>query len=211
MKILKICGLFQDENINEIANLQPDFMGFIFYEKSKRFVEKNLSVNTLKSIPNSINKTAVFVNESVENINNFVQKYAFDYVQLHGDESVEICKKLKDVNIKIIKAFAIEENFDFTILEEYQNYCEYFLFDTKTPIYGGSGKSFNWEILSNYQFETPFFLSGGIGLENINKALEFYHPKYFGIDCNSALENENYTKNQEKVAQIIEKLKKSNT
>ena len=207
MKKIKICGLSQEENIKEIGNLQPDFMGFIFYCNSKRFVGKDFSVNNLKLIPKFIQKTAVFVNETLENMQKIAEKYAFDYVQLHGEEPVEICKKLKENNIKVIKAFAIEEDFDFTTLENYQNYCEYFLFDTKTPTYGGSGRTFNWQILNKYHLETPFFLSGGIGLENVKEALKFYHPKYFGLDCNSALENENYSKNKEKVMQLIDIVK----
>ncbi len=206
MKKVKICGLFQDENIKEIATLRPDFLGFIFYPKSKRFVADKLSKEILNSLPKEINKTAVFVNETIKTIQNIVQNYAFDYVQLHGNETVQCCQKLNESNIKIIKAFSVDDAFHFSILEEYQKYCDYFLFDTKTPNYGGSGKAFNWQILQNYHLNTPFFLSGGIGLQNIDDALQFQHLQFIGLDCNSALENQDYTKNQEKVAQIIEKI-----
>lgn len=202
---VKICGMFEIKNIQEIAILQPDFMGFIFYPKSKRFVGEHLSFEVLKLLPKNIQKTAVIVNESFEKIIKIVIKYSFDYVQLHGNESPSLCKKLKDINIKIIKAFAVDESFDFNILKDYEDSCEYFLFDTKTPDFGGSGKVFNWQLVEKYQLKIPFFLSGGIGIENIDEALQLKHSSFIGIDCNSALENEDYRKNYEKVAQIIKK------
>lgn len=176
------------QNIEEIANLKPDFMGFIFYQKSIRFIGNQVSKDTFKSIPKSTKKVAVFVNEAAENIEEIYQRSPFDFIQLHGNETPEFCRKLKSKGINIIKAFAVNENFDFSILTGFEAYCELFLFDTKGPYFGGNGQSFDWNLLQKYHLNTPFFLSGGIGLENIQAALNFKHPLLFGLDLNSQLE-----------------------
>lgn len=176
------------QNIQEIEYLKPDFMGFILYEKSARFVGLHLTKNSFQSIPSSIKKVGVFVNESIENIEKINQTFLFDYIQLHGHESPEFCKILNNKGINIIKAFAVNKDFDFTILDDFESYCELFLFDTKGNHFGGNGVSFDWNLLQKYQLETPFFLSGGIGLENIQTALNFKHPLLFGLDLNSHLE-----------------------
>ena len=197
---VKICGMKYADNVVSITSLQPDFMGFIFYDKSKRFVGE-LEISILQQIPQNINKVAVFVNETIDKIKAIVTKYELNYIQLHGNETVDFCEKLKEINIPIIKAFNISDDFDFTILEKYQNSCSYFLFDTFSKNYGGSGKTFNWKFLEKYQLTTKFFLSGGIGLENIHLALSIQHPQLFALDINSkaevfpALKNISYTNN----------------
>lgn len=183
---LKICGLKDPENIKEVAALKPDYMGFIFYPQSKRFVGNDFD---MPEINPSIKKVGVFVNESKSTVLEKIGKHKLDYVQLHGNESAEFCAELSKSFTKIIKAFGIDENFDLLSLRGYENHCEYFLFDTKTPEFGGSGKSFDKSILNKYKLSKPYFLSGGIGMEEI---ASIGHPvsKYFAIDVNSKFEIE---------------------
>ena len=206
MKI-KICGMKFPKNILEIGALQPDYMGFIFYPKSKRFVGENFLNKSIGNLPKSIKKTGVFVNESVAIILDKVTKYNLDAVQLHGNESVAECNILKDKNIKIIKAFSIDASFDFEILKPYEAVCDYFLFDTKTPAYGGSGKTFDWQLLDNYKLEKPFFLSGGLNSHNIGKLNFDAYPMLRGLDFNSQLENDDFSKNKLKTQEIIQKIR----
>lgn len=195
------------KNIHEIGALQPDFMGFIFYPKSKRFVGDNLSISSLKKLPKSIRKVAVFVNETTDKVIEIVTDFGFDFVQLHGSESVAECEILKENNIKIIKTFSIDSSFDFEVIEKYQSVCDYFLFDTKTPKYGGSGKPFDWESLENYTLSKLFFLSGGLNIHNIGKILYNHHPMLIGLDFNSQLEDSNTKKIPEEVSELIEKIR----
>ena len=150
------------------------FIGFIFYNKSKRFVSDFPQVE----IPLYIKKVGVFVNETAENILEIVKNHNLDYVQLHGDETPAFCSKLaknEEVNagflesfqLGVIKAFSVDEDFDFSIIEEFEQYCDYFIFDTKGENYGGNGVKFNWEILKNYKGNTPLIhqcLIGGLGV-----------------------------------------------
>lgn len=202
MKI-KICGMKFPENIEEIGALQPDFMGFIFYPKSKRFVGDDFSPKSLEKLPETIKKVSVFVNEDVNRILEIQRQFSFDFVQLHGNEAVSECEFLKENNIKIIKAFSIDETFNFEVLNAYEMVCDYFLFDTKTPDFGGSGKIFNWQLLENYKLEKPFFLSGGLNLESIEKIRKLNYPQLIGLDFNSQLEDEDLKKNKEKVTGVI--------
>ena len=195
------------ENISGIAALQPDMMGFIFYPKSKRFVGDDFPNDTMQTISSNIKKVGVFVNETNEIILEKYFHYHLDVVQLHGEETPRQCQILQEKNIPVIKAFQVDEDFDFDELMPYQNFCRYFLFDTKTEQYGGSGKSFNWNILQKYSLDIPFFLSGGIGIENIDDALQFHHPMLYGLDINSKLEIEPGLKNEEGCKIIIQKIR----
>lgn len=207
MKI-KICGMKFRDNILEIGGLKPDFMGFIFYSKSKRFVGEAFSPESIQNLPTSIEKVGVFVNESPEIILEKVNKFKLDIVQLHGTESVADCQFLKENNIEIIKAFSVDENFNFNIVKSYEPLCDYFLFDTKTPDYGGSGKTFDWQLLDNYKLEKPFFLSGGLNLESIEKVKKLNYPMLIGLDFNSQLEDEDFKKNIQKVTEVIRQTKR---
>jgi phosphoribosylanthranilate isomerase len=202
MKI-KICGLKNPENIKEICSLNPDFVGFIFYEKSKRYVGEQFEETLVKQISKVIKKVGVFVDEEPNKIIELAQKYDLDYVQLHGDETIAVCQFLQVKKLKIIKAFQMDENFDFSILKLYDNCCDFFLFDTKNSQFGGSGKSFDWSILKNQTIEKPFWLSGGLGLDNINEAMNLKINNLIGLDLNSQLENEFYEKDYNKTKQII--------
>ena len=185
MKI-KICGLKFESNILGLSKLEPDYMGFIFWEKSKRFVigsTPNLSQTKIK-------KTGVFVNADLEKIKNKVRVHKLEAIQLHGLESPEFCEKIKNLGVEIIKAFNIDENFNFNVLENYELCSDYFLFDTKGKSPGGNGISFDWEILRNYKYKKKFFLSGGIGIESLNaiKKIKNLSLPLFCVDINSRFE-----------------------
>lgn len=200
---IKICGLKDTNNIGLVSKANPDYMGFIFYPKSPRFVGEKFAKSALESIPESIIKTAVFVNESEENVMNIVNNYGFEAIQLHGNESPKMCKQLKEKKVIVIKAFAIDEVFDFNSLIPYITHCDYFLFDTKTPAFGGSGKTFDWTLLSQYQLKTPFFLSGGLGVENLEEILKLKHEKLYGLDFNSKLEDTPGIKNLQMINTVL--------
>lgn len=184
-------------NINAIAELNPDFLGFIFYPKSKRFVGVGFEIGDISNIDSSIEKVAVFVDAYLNEVIEFSGIYGIKTVQLHGNESPEFCSDLKNKKFKVIKAFGVDENFDFSILEAYKNVVDYFLFDTKTSGHGGSGKTFNWQILNKYNLDIPFLLSGGLSLDNISDVKSINHPHLIGVDLNSKFEVEPGVKNTE--------------
>lgn len=206
MKI-KICGMKFSENIKDISCFCPDFMGFIFYENSKRLVTDSFQELNLQSIPPAVKKVGVFVNQSFNEIMQKAIDYKLDYVQLHGQETIDLLESLKQKNIKIIKAFGISNSFDFETLKKFENICDYFLFDTLTSSYGGSGKIFNWKILENYHLKTPFFLSGGLGMENLESLIHFKHEKLIGFDFNSKLEIASGFKDLKQTKMIIENIR----
>ncbi|RFZ94204.1 phosphoribosylanthranilate isomerase [Mucilaginibacter conchicola] len=183
---IKVCGLKYKDNIEAVAGLKPDYMGFICYEKSPRFIE-GLDPEALFQQPEDIVKTGVFVNEDADVISKLIYKYKFDAIQLHGDESPEFCALFKH-EVEVIKAFGVDESFDFEQLEAYKNSVDYFLFDTKTPSHGGSGIAFDWTILNKYKLDVPFFLSGGLSTENIGEVTDIKHPAFYGVDLNSKFE-----------------------
>lgn len=194
---IKVCGMKYASNINAVSALIPDYLGFIFYTKSKRFVGLDFDKSDLANLHPSIQKVAVFVNAHLNEVTEFSNIYGIKTIQLHGNESSEFCSELKKSNFKIIKAFGVDENFDFSNLEVYQSVVDYFLFDTKTPEHGGSGKTFDWNILNQYKLDIPFLLSGGLSLENISEVKSINHPKLYGVDLNSRFEIEPGVKNTE--------------
>jgi len=204
--LIKICGMKFPENIAAVAALHPDFMGFIFYPKSPRYAEP-LDSAELNALPESIKKIGVFVNENLENILTFVYKYKLDGVQLHGTELVEMCKELRKAGLIVIKAFPIAEAYNFRVTKPYEGACDYFLFDTKTDAYGGSGVKFNWKMLEEYKGETPFLLSGGIAADDAEAILKIKHPKFAGIDLNSKFEVKRGIKDVELLRGFLKKLK----
>jgi phosphoribosylanthranilate isomerase len=198
---LKICGMKYAANIWEVSQLSPDFMGFIFYPKSKRFVGKDFMMPEISS---DIKKVGVFVNQSMACISDKVKKYKLDFIQLHGDESVEFCEKMSG-NIKVIKAFGVDGNFNFSILNEYESFCDFFLFDTKTNEFGGSGKSFDKNILANYNLEKQFFISGGIDLDEWARP-HTQDSRLFAFDVNSKFEIEPGLKDINKLKMLKDEL-----
>jgi len=201
---LKICGMKYPDNILEVAALLPDYMGFIFWEKSARYFE-----GPMPELPKSIKKVGVFVNEKSDSILDKVAQYDLQAVQLHGQESVAFCLELKNklgTSVTIIKVFSADETFDFSVLKPYEPVCDFFLFDTKGKLPGGNGTTFDWRILENYPSSKPFFLSGGIGIDEIaavNEILNTHLPLY-AIDVNSKFEIEPGLKNINLVRTIRE-------
>jgi phosphoribosylanthranilate isomerase len=206
---IKICGMKYQDNINDVAALQPDFMGFIFYKKSPRNFE-----NQALNLPKSIKKVGVFVNETYEEIASKAKQYELDFIQLHGEESPEFCEILESNSIKVIKSFNINKEFNFSHLKIYENYCSYFLFDTKSKLYGGNGISFDWSLLQHYQLRKPYFLSGGIGPEStaiLKTFLKSSNAKYcFAIDLNSKFESSAGIKQTSQLSQFIKEINHEN-
>ena len=188
MKI-KVCGMRQQGNIEELVKLNPNFIGFIFYEKSPRFAGEELNEEYVRSIPKSIKKVGVFVNANPGYILDMVKKYDLQYAQLHGNEMPDICRSLRQKGVNIIKAFSIDANFNFAMLNNYKSFCDLFLFDTKGDQPGGNGIAFDWKLLKKYDNEKPFFLSGGISLDNIETIIDLSKTlPVYGIDVNSMFE-----------------------
>ncbi|TDN88730.1 phosphoribosylanthranilate isomerase [Salegentibacter sp. 24] len=192
------------ENISKVARLQPDYMGFIFYKKTPRHFDAEIP-----EIPSKIKKTGVFVNEAIDVILEKVKKHDLNAIQLHGEESAAFCAELKilftQTPVEIIKVFSANDDFDFKLLKDFENVIDYFLFDTKGKNKGGNGITFNWEILKNYPSNRPFFLSGGIGPQEVEeiKELQTYFLKkgkdnlLYAIDVNSKFEDQPGQKNIE--------------
>ncbi len=194
------------ENIKAVSALKPDFMGFIFYPKSPRYAG-TLDISVLNEFPKTIKKIGVFVNENLENILTIAFKYQLDGLQLHGTELVEMCQKLKSAGYTVIKAFPVAESYNFKVTKAYEGSCDYFLFDTKTDVYGGSGIKFNWKILNEYTGETQFLLSGGISAEDAVDILKIDHPKFAGVDLNSKFEVKPGIKDVELLRKFINEIK----
>ncbi|MFI3285961.1 MAG: phosphoribosylanthranilate isomerase [Rikenellaceae bacterium] len=200
MKI-KVCGMREGENILAIEQLGVDMIGFIFYPKSPRYVEQCPS-----NLPSKAAKVGVFVDAQIEFITSKVESFELDYVQLHGAESVELCETLTKQGMKIIKAFAVDESFDFNTTKPYEHLCNLFVFDTKCGEHGGSGRQFDWSTLDAYAGSTPFLLSGGIGLESIDALKNFRHPRLAGYDLNSRFEKRPTIKDTNKLSIFLEEL-----
>ncbi|MDC6366057.1 MULTISPECIES: phosphoribosylanthranilate isomerase [Flavobacteriaceae] len=218
---LKICGM--KYNPLEVAQLQPDYLGFIFWEPSTRYVE-----GEIPELPKSIKKVGVFVDASLEEVLEKIEEYELDAVQLHGKESPEYCQKLRHAELvsasqkhetpkqvrgdklEIIKVFSIKDDFDFAVLNAYENLCDYFLFDTKGKLPGGNGYTFDWSILKDYPSTKPYFLSGGIGLDSMEKLQDFLASptsQYcYAIDVNSRFELEPGRKNIQGLKEFMNEL-----
>lgn len=181
---LKVCGMRDEANIAALAELQPDFIGFIFHEISPRYCEKVPEV----FISESIRKTGVFVNKPEEYIAGKKKDFHLDYVQLHGAESPEFCGKIQHSVAPVIKAFNLHDGFDFDRLKSYEEECTFFLFDASGFLAGGNGITFNWQILGQYHGTTPFLLSGGIDESMAEAIRNISHPAFYGVDINSRFE-----------------------
>ncbi len=196
---LKICGM--KHNIAEVAKLQPDYLGFIFYEKSPRFFD-----GEIPSLPQGIKKVGVFVDATIDEILTTFEKYNLDVIQLHGNETKEFVLTLNMYlrlkfwdGYEVWKVFPVDDSFDFSKTRDFVKKVDAFLFDTKGDNHGGNGKTFNWEVLKNYKYETPFLLSGGIGLEEVDELKELLKTDLpiHAIDVNSKFEIESGLKNIE--------------
>ncbi|RCH55145.1 phosphoribosylanthranilate isomerase [Mucilaginibacter hurinus] len=203
--IIKVCGMTEPANIKAVAGLSPDYLGFICYAPSPRFIG-GLAVNELQAIDSNIIKTGVFVNEPAEQITRAIAHYGFKAIQLHGSETPELCAQFKGT-VTVFKAFGVDEDFNFDVLLPYAGNVDYFLFDTKTASHGGSGKTFNWDILEKYKLDVPFLLSGGISADNIEDVKKIKHPRLYGVDLNSRFEISPGIKNVDLLKQAFKTIK----
>lgn len=207
MKI-KVCGITRKEDFIALDKMSVDFAGFIFYEKSKRFLGNDAEVLFEKLSSRHVKKTGVFVNEAIENVLSKAEQFHLDFIQLHGNESPASCEEIRK-NHPVIKAFSIDAQFDFSSLKEYRYSCDYFLFDAKGKLPGGNSITFDWKLLRNYKLEIPFFLSGGISPQHIAQILAFRHPAFFGIDVNSGFEISPGIKNIPMLEPFIHQIRKA--
>ncbi len=204
---IKVCGLTDPVNAREIAGTLPDFLGYIFYPESVRFVGNKPAADLFKNIPAGIIKTGVFVNEEPSLVIEKMNSCNLDLVQLHGDEGPEYCNGLKENDLKVIKAVRINNDFNYNTLKQYIDVIDYFLFDTRSGIRGGSGLKFDWKKLIEYHLSIPFFLSGGIGPEDASLIKEISNEMLFAIDINSRFEISPGIKDPEKVKRFIDEIK----
>ncbi len=198
---LKVCGLTEEGNIQEVLDQSPDFIGFIFYEKSPRNVNE-LRAPFVRSLKGAV-KVGVFVNATNEEIQSSVDFFGLDMVQLHGHESLEQVRELKSKGVSIIKVFRVMDELP-SELEDYAPYCDLFLFDTYTPKFGGSGKQFDWSILKHV--DHPFLLSGGIGTDDLTRIKSMNLRNLVGLDVNSKVELSPGVKDIEKVKSLKQQL-----
>lgn len=203
--LIKVCGMREPDNIREILTLDPGFLGLILYPKSSRYVTSPTIINNIRFGQNT-KKTGVFVNATEDEIMQKVKLYELQAVQLHGEESVVLCRSLRNKGVLVLKAFQIyaAEDFEDTLL--YNDQVDYFLFDTKTAFYGGSGSKFDWSLLDAYHGNTPFFLSGGIGPDDVQAIQKINHPLFRGVDLNSRFEIAPAIKSYKLLQQFIKQL-----
>ena len=187
MKI-KVCGMREPENIADVARLKPDFMGFIFYPPSPRHALPALDASMIASLPEGITPVAVTVNMKEEDLLVLAEEHGFRAFQLHGNEDPGLCRSLRDKGFIVIKAFGVRNEEDFQDLDRYSGCVDYFLFDTATESKGGSGRKFDWDLLSRYNLPEPFLLSGGISSGDAEEISRIIHPRFSGIDLNSRFE-----------------------
>jgi phosphoribosylanthranilate isomerase len=187
---IKVCGMRHQANIEDLVQLNPDYLGFIFYPESKRFIGKQIPPEILAIIPDRIQKVGVFVDEPFKSLVDTFRNNHLDIIQLHGNESQAYCKSLKKLHITIIKAFRITPDFNFATINQYDIYCDFYLFDTGGALPGGTGMKFDWNKLEEYNGEIPFFLSGGIQQTDVEAIKSLTYPQFQGIDLNSRFEIE---------------------
>jgi len=180
-KLIKVCGMREAENIREAEALGIDWMGFIFWPQSSRYVAERPSY-----LPTRCKRVGVFVDEQIEQVRQIAEDYALDIIQLHGNESPEYARTLDGRTL--IKAFNIATADDLAQTRPYEGIVDLFLFDTKGRTVGGNGEKFDWTVLESYQGATPFLLSGGIGPDDAERIRAFRHPRCIGIDLNSRFE-----------------------
>ncbi len=187
---IKVCGITQLKQLQQLEGLDIAFAGFIFDKDSPRYAEGKLDKKEVKKADYDLKKAGVFVNPSYTEILDAIEDYGLDVVQLHGEETPEFCSDLNE-DIEVIKAFRIDETTGSIdeLVAPYDGACDYYLFDTKSAdTKGGTGKQFDWSIIAKSKIEKPFFLSGGIGFADIAKIKAFKHPDFYGVDINSKVE-----------------------
>jgi len=202
--LIKICGLKDKENIGAIASLNPDYMGFIFFEGSKRKADVGLLTNVLNQIPTGIKKVGVFVNENENEILRIARILSLDCIQLHGNESPELGKTLKNNNLEIWKVFGLQSEVpNWEGMKNWLLDCDTFLFDTASPQHGGTGQKFDHDVLKTYPFEKPFWLSGGISPDFLSLPQFLKDLPFLGLDINSKFESKPGIKNLDQVKTFL--------
>lgn len=200
--IVKVCGMRDAENIREVEALGVDWMGFVFHRTSPRFVSELPDY-----LPQRAKRIGVFVNETEERIMETVELFRLDMVQLHGQETPDFCNRIRSKGLKVIKAINVQNGFPSEEVFSYEVACDYFLFDTKTSLPGGSGLKFDWSALSAYRGTTPFLLSGGISPDDADRVEVFVHGHCLGIDLNSRFETSPAYKDIRLLQSFIDKIK----
>ena len=208
---IKVCGITQLKQLQQLDGLNIDFAGFIFHKDSPRYIGEKISKEQLQTTDFDVKKVGVFVNATYEEIMETVEDYGLDVVQLHGEETPELCAMLSD-EVEVIKAFSVGGEISSLdeLVAEYDEVCDYYLFDTasKNGSPGGTGQQFDWKLVGKSKIEKPFFLSGGIGVDDVSKIKSFKHPDYFGIDVNSKFEKSPGVKDMALILQLKQGLKK---
>jgi len=200
---LKVCGMREKNNILSLADLKPNYIGFIFWISSARYVDQSTP-----SLPEAIKKTGVFVDATIEFIQSTVQNHQLKAVQLHGEETPDYCSIIQEFGVEVIKSFSIKDQFDYYKIGTYEDYCDYYLFDTKGKLPGGNGYVFDWTLLNAYPSEKPFFLSGGIGPNELIKIKNLINTSLplYSIDVNSKFEYSPGLKNIDLIRQFKKQL-----
>ena len=205
--LVKVCGMREPGNVKQVAQLGVDMMGFIFYPKSPRYASQ---VVARSDADRNVCRVGVFVNDSVSTMLDKIHSFSLNAVQMHGNESRQLCEQLREArgDMKIIKAISVSTAGDIQKYKEYVGAVDYFLFDTKCKTVGGSGQQFDWQILDEYDGDVPFLLSGGIGPEDAFRIRTFHHSQCVGIDLNSRFEIEPGVKDVEKLNKFLNEIKK---
>lgn len=203
---VKVCGMRDPSNVKEIADARPDFMGFIFYRGSQRYVGDEIDDALFANVPAGIMSTGVFLNEDNKTIVNISNRTGLEVIQLHGNESPAACAELKSSGLTVVKTFNVGEDFNFEDLEKYSSACDYFLFDSKTHLHGGSGNKFDWNKLEKYSMDKPFFLSGGIGPDDVDAVRSIVNRGLYAADINSRFEIGPGIKDADKVRKFIKEI-----
>lgn len=201
--LIKVCGMRDAGNITKVESLGVDMIGLIFYPGSSRYVACPPSY-----LPEKAKRVGVFVNETEEIVLALADKFSLNFIQLHGTESPDYCISLRNKGLNLIKFFSVASPDDLKATEEYEGLCSFFLFDTKCEGHGGSGKQFDWSVLSHYHGQTPFLLSGGISAQSVEDVKTFKHERFAGIDLNSRFEISPALKDVEMLSKFIKELRK---
>jgi phosphoribosylanthranilate isomerase len=207
---IKVCGITEFKQLQQLDGLDIDFAGLIFYKESPRYIGDRLSKKEVKNADFDLKKVGVFVNPEMIDVLDAIDEYGLEVVQLHGNESPEMCEDLSS-EVEVIKAFHIKDNKEDIdkMVADYDAVCDYYLFDKATDYsIGGTGIQFDWTILTKAKIEKPFFLSGGIGPDDAAKVKAFKHPDIFGVDINSLFEKEPGVKDMSKILQFRQGMKK---
>lgn len=208
---IKVCGITQLKQLQQLDGLDIDFAGLNFYKGSPRYVANKISAEEIKTADFDIKKVGIFVDSPYDDIMKIIEEYNLDIIQLHGNETPDLCSELAE-EIEVIKVFRITSETSAEVdkmIQPFDDVCDYYLFDKggQRETIGGTGKQFDWNILSKARIEKPFFLSGGIGPDDVNKIKAFKHPDFFAIDVNSSFETAPGVKDMGKLLKFVRELK----